>query len=99
MSALAFLLPPPPPQLQVLTFPSTYVDVRDVAAGHVNALDRLPALHGRRFVLAGNEPCLPGGALGLLPVAQACFPEASFDQVRLVSKKACGLTTSGNLEA
>ena len=42
--------------VQVQCFPSTYVDVRDVATAHVNALERLPDLHGERFVLTGKLP-------------------------------------------
>jgi hypothetical protein len=66
---------------QVLTFPSTWVDVRDVATGHVNALEGLPGLHGQRFLLTGDTPCMPGGALDLSQVAAACFPEADFSGV------------------
>ena len=33
---------------KVMNFPSTYVDVRDVAIGHVNAMEKLPAVNGQR---------------------------------------------------
>ena len=64
---------------KAMVFPSTYVDVRDVAAGHVNALERLPDLGGQRFILVNDTKCMPRGVLDLKAVANKVLPEYKFD--------------------
>jgi dihydroflavonol-4-reductase len=79
---------------KVQTFPSSYVDVRDVAAAHVNALERLPELDGERFVVTGDAPCAPDGALKLAEIATRLFPENRFDPKPQVSPTLMGLLRS-----
>ena len=55
------------------------MDVRDVAIAHVNALEQLPGLNGRRFVLTNDAPCMEQGALELAKVATRIFPAYRFD--------------------
>ncbi|GMH99044.1 hypothetical protein TrST_g8316 [Triparma strigata] len=64
---------------KVMNFPCTFVDVRDVAIGHVNALEKLPEFKGRRFVLVNDEKCMPQGGVELGPVAARLFPGHKFD--------------------
>jgi nucleoside-diphosphate-sugar epimerase len=59
----------------VLTFPSHYVDVRDVATAHVNALETREA-NGGRFLLAPGSCC---DVRELATVARAAFPAWRFD--------------------
>jgi nucleoside-diphosphate-sugar epimerase len=64
---------------KVMNFPATFVDVRDVASAHVNALEQLPAFKGRRFILTNDTPCFPRGALELGPIAERQFPGFKFE--------------------
>ena len=64
---------------KVMNFPCTFVDVRDVAIGHVNALEKLPDFKGRRFILVNDEECHMQGALDLEEVATRNFPGYRFD--------------------
>ncbi|GMH63137.1 hypothetical protein TL16_g03636 [Triparma laevis f. inornata] len=66
---------------KVMNFPCTFVDVRDVAIGHVNALEKLklPEYKGRRFVLVNDEKCMIQGGVELGPVAARLFPGHKFD--------------------
>ena len=60
---------------KVMNFPSTYVDVRDVAASHVNALEKLPELNDRRYILVNDARCLSKGAMDMAEIARGLFPE------------------------
>jgi nucleoside-diphosphate-sugar epimerase len=64
---------------KAMNFPATFVDVRDVAAGHVNALESLPSIHGGRFLLVNDDGCVESGPLGLGEIASEKFPEYRFD--------------------
>jgi nucleoside-diphosphate-sugar epimerase len=64
---------------KAMNFPATFVDVRDVAEGHVNALERLPSVHGGRFLLTNDDGCVESGPLGLGEIAKEAFPEYRFD--------------------
>jgi len=50
---------------KAMNFPCTFVDVRDVAVGHVNAMERLPDVHGKRYLLTNDDGCIEGGAMEL----------------------------------
>jgi len=60
---------------KVMNFPSTYVDVRDVAVAHCNAMEKLPGIGGKRFILTNDTKCLPGGAMDLAPMVGRLFPD------------------------
>ena len=63
---------------KVMNFPSTFVDVRDVAIGHVNAMERLPGVKGKRFILANDTPCAITGGLMLGDIASKVLPGYEF---------------------
>ena len=50
-----------------------FVDVRDVAAAHVTAMERARELDGQRFVLVNDHPCV--NLLEIGTVAQESFPD------------------------
>jgi len=51
---------------------ATFVDVRDVAKAHVEAIER-PAAAGQRFLVVGDAPCMATTALGA--VAARALPQ------------------------
>ena len=64
---------------KVMNFPATFVDVRDVAKAHINALEKLPEFHGRRFILTNDTKCFAQGAIELGPVAERALPGYKFE--------------------
>jgi len=56
----------------MLNYQCTFVDVRDVAEAHVEALER-PASSGGRFLLVGDTPAMRTTDLG--PIAAAALPD------------------------
>jgi len=64
---------------KVMNFPTTYVDVRDVALAHVNAMERLPKVNDMRFILTNNENCLVNGALDMAVIARRLFPDEDLE--------------------
>jgi nucleoside-diphosphate-sugar epimerase len=66
---------------KMMNFPASFVDVRDIAIGHVNALEKLPEFHGRRFILSSDTPCDPQGAIGLAAIASRVLPGKKFEGV------------------
>jgi nucleoside-diphosphate-sugar epimerase len=66
---------------EVMNFPATFVDVRDVAKAHVNAMERLGeggAEEGARYILVNGEKCLREGGVALGPIAERLFPGHAF---------------------
>ncbi|KAJ8611417.1 hypothetical protein CTAYLR_009003 [Chrysophaeum taylorii] len=62
---------------KILNAPSNFVDVRDVATAHVEALERLDTIQGpRRFVLTSDAPC--ADATELANVANRVLPQFRF---------------------
>lgn len=61
----------------IFNVPSSFVDVRDVATAHVEALERIDDIVGpRRFVLASDYGCI--NATELVAIAEGVLPQYDF---------------------